>query len=244
MSTLTAFPSAHVAAPAGAATTAMGSVPAVETHLDSETFPDFAMLPAQNPNHSREEILMKPLDAALAPAPERSISRTDAPRSNAGQLGHGQLISAGSLRDLDAATGRGDSVSAGAGSEAAGSTRSSIRSGVDEVAGSTWSATSEAARSIRSGVDEAADSIRPGPDEFSDSSWAWRDRTVNSTRPAPEQAATAAMPNFLDRQEVNAMIRKLRQSVSLWKRIQNVRVDDQLLEQVRDDLLSHQQLIR
>ena len=40
------------------------------------------------------------------------------------------------------------------------------------------------------------------------------------------------------------MIRKLRQSVSLWKRIQNVRVDDQRLEQVRDDLLSQQQLIR
>ncbi|TJY70019.1 hypothetical protein E4J89_07455 [Arthrobacter sp. CAU 1506] len=201
----------------------MGSVPAVETPLDS------AMLPAQNPKHSREEILMKPLDAALAPAPERSIGPTEAPLSDAGRFGHGQLISAGSLRDLDAATGRGDSVSAVDGSEAAGS----LRSGVDEIADSAWSS-----------AGEAADSAWPSVDELADSSWTWRDRTVDSTRPAPEHAATAGMPNFLDRQEVNAMIRKLRQSVSLWKRIQNVRVDDQLLEQVRDDLLSHQQLIR
>ncbi|MFT4468964.1 hypothetical protein ACMX2H_03545 [Arthrobacter sulfonylureivorans] len=188
---------------------------------------------------------MKPLDAALAPAPERSIGPTEAPLSDAGQFGHGQLISAGSLRDLDAATGRGDSVSAVAGSEATGS----IRSGVDEAAGSIRSAVDasddEFSDSAWSEVGEFADSVlRPSAGEAADSVRAWRNRTVDSTRPAPEQAATAAMPNFLDRQEVNAMIRKLRQSVSLWKRIQNVRVDDQLLEQVRDDLLSHQQLIR
>jgi hypothetical protein len=143
------------------------------------------MLPARIPIHSREETLMKPLDAAISPAPERSIRPSEPRLSDDGQRGHGQLIFAGSLRALDAATGPGGNVAEGIGSEAAG-----------------------------------------------------------SARPAPEQAAAAAMPNFLDRQEVNAMIRKLRQSVSLWKRIQNVRVDDQRLEQVRDDLLSHQQLIR
>ncbi len=135
---------------------------------------------------------MKPLDAAISPAPERSIRpsepRPPEPRlSDEGQRGHGQLISAGSLRDLDAAAGPGGSVAEGAGSE-------------------------------------AADSAWPAPD--------------------PEQAATAGMPNFLDRRGVNVMIRKLRQGVSLWKRIQNVRVDDRRLEQVRDDLLSQQQLIR
>jgi hypothetical protein len=178
MSTLNAFPSALVATSAGS-TTARSSVPAGEIPVDS------AMPPARIPTHSREETLMKPLDAAISPAPERSILPSEPRLSDEGQSGRGQLISAGRLRDLDAATSPGGSVAESADAEAAGSARS-----------------------------------------------------------APEQAAAVAMPNFLDRQEVNAMIRKLRQSVSLWKRIQNVRVDDQRLEQVRDDLLSHQQLIR
>jgi hypothetical protein len=196
MSIRTAFPPALPAASAGSLTTVRGSVPAAETPLDSAS----AMLSARNPARSREETLMKPLDAAISPAPEQSIRPpeprraearlSDARLSNEGRRGHGQLISAGSLRDLDAAAGPEGSVAEGADSAAVAS--------------------------------DAAD-------------LAW---------PAPEQAAVAAMPNFLDRQEVNAMIRKLRQSVSLWKRIQNVRVDDQRLEQVRDDLLSHQQLIR
>ncbi|MGM0930346.1 MAG: hypothetical protein ACQEXN_11630 [Actinomycetota bacterium] len=168
-----------MAASAGSLTTARGSVPAAEIPLDA------AMFPARIPTHSREETLMKPLDAAISPAPERSIRPSEPRSSNEGQHGHGQLISAGGLRDLDAATGPGGSVAEASGSKA-----------------------------------------------------------VGSAGAAPEQAAAAAMPNFLARQEVNAMIRKLRQSVSLWKRIQNVRVDDQRLEQVRDDLLSHQQLIR
>ncbi|MGW6172049.1 hypothetical protein ACWF5H_01025 [Arthrobacter sp. NPDC055138] len=178
MSTLTATPAALVAAPAGSLTTAKGSAPASDIPVDS------AILPARIPIHSREETLMKPLDAALSPAPDRSIRPSEPRSSDEGQRGHGQLISAGSLRSLDTANGPGGSVAKGA--------------------------------------SDAADSVRP----------------------APEQAAAAAMPNFLDRQEVNAMIRKLRQSVSLWKRIQNVRVDDQRLEQIRDDLLSLQQLIR
>ncbi|MEV7649813.1 hypothetical protein [Arthrobacter sp. NPDC089319] len=177
MSTLTAFPFAHVAAQAGSLTTARGSAPAADIPVDS------AMFPARSPIHSREETLMKPLDAALSPAPDRSIRPSEPRSSDEGQ--RGQLISAGSLRSLDTASGPGGSVASGAGSD-----------------------------------------------------------TADSVRPAPAQAAAPAMPNFLDSQEVNAMIRKLRQSVSLWKRIQNVRVDDQRLEQVRDDLLSHQQLIR
>ena len=191
MSTFTAFPSAPAAALARALRTVKESIPAADIRVES------AMLPARIRTHSREETLMKPLDAAIAPAPERSIRPAEPTLSDEGQRGHGQLISAGSLRDLDGAAGPGGSVAEGAGSE------------------------------------QAADSVRPVPQQ-----------ATESAPPAPEQAAAAAMPNFLDRQEVNAMIRKLRQSVSLWKRIQNVRVDDQRLEQVRDDLLSHQQLIR
>jgi hypothetical protein len=125
---------------------------------------------------------MKPLDAATSPAPERSIRPTEPRPSDEGQYGNGQLITAGSLRQLDAGI---------------------AETGADE---------------------EGANFHQPVPDH--------------------ELPAAAAMPNFLDRGEVNAMIRKLRQSVSLWKRIQNVRIDDQRLEQVRDELLSHQHLIR
>ena len=117
MSTFTAFPSAPVAALTRALTTAKGSVPAAEIPVDS------AMLPARIPTHSREETLMKPLDAAIAPAPERSIRPAEPSLSDEGQRGHGQLISAGSLRDLDAAAGPGGSVAEGAGSEAAESVR-------------------------------------------------------------------------------------------------------------------------
>ncbi|EMY34408.1 hypothetical protein D477_009775 [Arthrobacter crystallopoietes BAB-32] len=53
-----------------------------------------------------------------------------------------------------------------------------------------------------------------------------------------------AMPNYLEREEVNAVIRKLRQSYSFWKRIQSVTIDEQKLEEARDELLAYRQLIR
>jgi hypothetical protein len=56
--------------------------------------------------------------------------------------------------------------------------------------------------------------------------------------------AENTMPNYLAQKEVSAMIRKLRQGASLWRRIQSVRVDEQRLEQVRDQMMSNQQLIR
>ena len=174
MSSLTAFFPAYVAAPSAASNAAKASLGVPENPLDS------AMLPARNPTHTREETLMKPLDAAVMLAPERSIRPSQpAEATRDEQRGHGQLISAGSLRDLDVGVAA-----------------------------------------------EGNDADQPAP------------------APGHEYADDAAMPNFLDRQEVNAMIRKLRQSVSLWKRIQNVRVDEQRLEQMRDELLSHQQLIR
>jgi len=56
--------------------------------------------------------------------------------------------------------------------------------------------------------------------------------------------AGSAMPNYLEWEEVNAVIRKLRQSYSFWKRIQSVTIDEQKLEEVRDELLAYRQLIR
>ena len=54
----------------------------------------------------------------------------------------------------------------------------------------------------------------------------------------------AAMPNYLEREEVNIVIRKLRQSYSFWKRIQGTRIDEQRLDEARDELLAYRQLIR
>ncbi|AUI50655.1 hypothetical protein [Arthrobacter crystallopoietes] len=142
---------------------------------------------------------MKPLDSAVLPAPERSLrppeqkqesaepqvvlsaepiamSPADS-RSDGQNAGHGELITAGSLRDLD-------------GTNAFGPTAD------DDVT--------------------ATDSAR----------------------------AENIMPNYLAQKEVSAMIRKLRQGASLWKRIQSVRIDEQRLEQVRDQMMSNQQLIR
>jgi hypothetical protein len=141
---------------------------------------------------------MKPLDSAVLPAPERSLrpleqkqesaepqavlsadsqtlSRVES-RPDAQNADHGELISAGSLRDLD-----GTNV---------------LESAVDN------DVTTEAA------------------------------------------GAENTMPNYLARREVSAVIRKLRQGASLWKRIQSVQIDEQRLEQVRDQMMSNQQLIR
>ena len=188
MSTLTALPVAVAATPAAASSTAIGPARTTTTPLDT------AVRPARNPTHSgessarpREEPLMKPLDAAVLPAPERSVRPPEpAQARETERRGHGEVITAGSLRGLDP---RGDGPGdAGAMSGGAGF-------------------------------------AVPAPD-------------------SPKRSSAAGMPNFLARQEVNAMIRKLRQSVSLWERIQNVGVDEQRLEQVRDELLSHRQLIR
>ncbi|NMR28814.1 hypothetical protein [Crystallibacter degradans] len=142
---------------------------------------------------------MKPLDSAVLPAPERSLrppkqkqesaepqavlyadSRALSPtesRRDEQNAGPGELITAGSLRELDGISASEPAVD-------------------DDV--------------------EESDSVR----------------TENT------------MPNYLAQKEVSAMIRKLRQGASLWKRIQSVRVDEQRLEQVRDQMMSNQQLIR
>ena len=75
---------------------------------------------------------------------------------------------------------------------------------------------------------------------------------TNAPDPAVDDVATASkpadaenvMPNYLAQKEVNAVIRKLRQGASLWRRIQSVQIDEQRLEQVRDQMMSNQQLIR
>jgi hypothetical protein len=54
----------------------------------------------------------------------------------------------------------------------------------------------------------------------------------------------SATPNYLKREEVNIVIRKLRQSYSFWKRIQGTSIDEQRLDEARDDLLVYRQLIR
>lgn len=54
----------------------------------------------------------------------------------------------------------------------------------------------------------------------------------------------SAMPNYLEREEVNIVIRKLRQSYSFWKRIQGTSIDEQRLDEARDELLAYRQLIR
>jgi hypothetical protein len=67
------------------------------------------------------------------------------------------------------------------------------------------------------------------------------DDEVTASKPAD---AENVMPNYLAQKEVNAVIRKLRQGASLWRRIQSVQIDEQRLEQVRDQMMSNQQLIR
>ncbi|WP_139006357.1 hypothetical protein [Arthrobacter crystallopoietes] len=67
------------------------------------------------------------------------------------------------------------------------------------------------------------------------------DDEVTASKPAD---AENVMPNYLAHKEVNAVIRKLRQGASLWRRIQSVQIDEQRLEQVRDQMMSNQQLIR
>ncbi|HEX2247117.1 MAG TPA: hypothetical protein VHH13_06155, partial [Arthrobacter sp.] len=67
------------------------------------------------------------------------------------------------------------------------------------------------------------------------------DEEVAASEPADTENT---MPNYLARKEVSAVIRKLRQGASLWRRIQSVRVDEQRLEQVRDQMMSNQHLIR
>jgi hypothetical protein len=52
------------------------------------------------------------------------------------------------------------------------------------------------------------------------------------------------MPSYLEREEVNFVIRKLRQSYSLWQRIQGTSIDEQRLDEARDELLAYRQLIR
>jgi hypothetical protein len=142
---------------------------------------------------------MKPLDSAVLPAPERSLRPPEQKQESADSQAvlsadslstfraesrpdtqnadHGELITAGTLRELD-------------GTNAA-------RAAIDDdvVAG------------------ESA-------------------------------GAENTMPNYLAQKEVSAMIRKLRQGASLWRRIQSVRIDEQRLEQVRDQMMSNQQLIR
>ncbi|WP_336714674.1 hypothetical protein [Arthrobacter sp. USHLN218] len=54
----------------------------------------------------------------------------------------------------------------------------------------------------------------------------------------------SVMPNYLEREEVNIVIRKLRQSYSFWKRIQGTSIDEQRLDEARDELLAYRQLIR
>lgn len=54
----------------------------------------------------------------------------------------------------------------------------------------------------------------------------------------------SAMPNYLEREEVNIVIRKLRRSYSYWKRIQGTSIDEQKLDEARDELLAYRQLIR
>lgn len=54
----------------------------------------------------------------------------------------------------------------------------------------------------------------------------------------------SAMPNYLEREEVNIVIRKLRQGYSFWKRIQGTSIDEQRLDEARDELLAYRQLIR
>lgn len=142
---------------------------------------------------------MKPLDSAVLPATERSLRpaehkqesaepqaplSTDSravPRTESRQdeqnEGHGELITAGSLRELDGTNASESFVD-------------------DDVA-----------------VSESA-------------------------------ITEYTMPNYLAQKEVSAMIRKLRQGASLWKRIQRVQIDEQRLEQVRDQMMSNQQLIR
>jgi hypothetical protein len=142
---------------------------------------------------------MKPLDSAVLPAPERSLrppeqeqesaepqaafsadsrlpSRTES-RPTGRNAGRGELITAGSLRDLD---------------------------GTDAP---------------ESAVD-------------------------NDVEESESVGTENTVPNYLAQKEVSAMIRKLRQGASLWKRIQSVRIDEQRLEQVRDQMMSNQQLIR
>jgi hypothetical protein len=154
-------------------------------------------VPVDNP--SKEEALMKPLDSAVLPAPERSLrpperkQESAVPQAGASaepiatsqgnswpdeqNAGQGDLITAGSLRDLDGTAGS--------------------KSAVDKDV-----------------MDEGI--VRP----------------------------ENAMPNYLAQKEVSAMMRKLRQGTSMWRRIQSVRIDEQRLEQVRDQMMSNQQLIR
>lgn len=142
---------------------------------------------------------MKPLDSAVLPAPERSLrppeqkqesaepqaalpanplSKSGAKsRSDEQKADHGELITAGSLRELDGTN------------------------------------------ALESAVD-------------------------NDVTTSESAGAENTMPNYLARREVSAVIRKLRQGASLWKRIQSVQIDEQRLEQVRDQMMSNQQLIR
>jgi hypothetical protein len=64
------------------------------------------------------------------------------------------------------------------------------------------------------------------------------DGLAGSAKPGP------AMPNFLEREEVDFVIRKLRQGYSFWKRIQGTTIDEQRLDEARDELLAYRQLIR
>jgi hypothetical protein len=50
------------------------------------------------------------------------------------------------------------------------------------------------------------------------------DSRAGETSPEPVDPA-AVMPDFMQREEVYLMIKKLRQSVSFWKRIQDMSVD-------------------
>jgi hypothetical protein len=59
-----------------------------------------------------------------------------------------------------------------------------------------------------------------------------------SAKPGP------GMPDFSVREEVDFVIRKLRQVASFWKRIQGTTIDEPRLDEARDELLAYRQLIR
>jgi hypothetical protein len=142
---------------------------------------------------------MKPLDSAVLPAPERSLRPPEHKQESAepqAVLSADSLEMSQSVERLDSENaGRGELITAGSLRELDGTNAS--ESAVDE----------EVAASESAGTENT-------------------------------------MPNYLARKEVSAVIRKLRQGASLWKRIQSVRVDEQRLEQVRDQMMSNQHLIR
>lgn len=142
---------------------------------------------------------MKPLDSAVLPAPERSLRPSEQKQASAeppAVLSADSLEMSQSAKRLDSENAdRGELITAGSLRELDGTNAS--KSALDEEVAASESANAE-----------------------------------------------NTMPNYLARKEVSAVIRKLRQGASLWKRIQSVRIDEQRLEQVRHQMMSNQHLIR